>query len=172
MKTIAGQCQKSRNMILVFQQEECGQVYRTPQTDQHYKYDFIVRIESFQDIISHLEQRSLCRMMLPICQLKTGKKAVLSNIVSYFTQEGDVCNWSMTWKRITFKFNILQPRVNIVGNIAWVRDPPTMSPNTGKTESILSLTSKVGIGSRKHNLLESEVNTSCLTTVSEGASKP
>ena len=24
MKTIAGQCQKSRNMILVFQQQECG----------------------------------------------------------------------------------------------------------------------------------------------------
>ena len=34
MKTIAGQCQKSRNIILVFQQEECGQVYRTPPTDQ------------------------------------------------------------------------------------------------------------------------------------------
>ena len=65
-----------------------------------------MRIEGFQDVISYLEPEcSFCRMMLPICRLKTGEKAMLSKIVmylnrckflSYFTQEGDVCNWSIT----------------------------------------------------------------------------
>ena len=56
-----------------------------------------MRIEGFLDVIGYLEQSSLCRMMLPMCRLKTGKKAMLSKICTLMA-----ANFSVTLLRKMF----------------------------------------------------------------------